>query len=211
MNIIVAHMSRRGTRATRGYHHGDLEAALIAATLVRIERDGLTGWSLRELARDVGVSPAAPYNHFEDRTALIAAVAEAGFRELVATQTAALSRARHDPRARLRALGAAYVEFARRDRAYFLAMFHADSGSWTRFPGLREAAHVAFLLLHATVREAGHSERDALVVWSLVHGAATLWIDGPLRDHAPEGPERFVEAAIDRILADGPQSPVSRA
>jgi AcrR family transcriptional regulator len=195
-------MARPGTRPRRGYHHGDLEAALIAAAHARIERDGLAGWSLRELARDVGVSPAAPFNHFEDRAALIAAVAEAGFRELVATQAAALACASDEPKARLRALSAAYVEFARRNGAYFLAMFHADLGSWKRFPKLREAAHVAFVLLQATVRAAGRSERDALIVWSLVHGAATLWISGPLRDHAHAGPEQLVEAAIDRLLAD---------
>jgi AcrR family transcriptional regulator len=185
----------------RAYHHLHLDQALVDAALARIADTGLSGWSLRELARDAGVSPGAPYHHFADRAALLAAVAEAGFRELVRVQTAALAASSADPDARILALGVAYVTFAAEHRAHFQAMFRADLGSWERFPGLREAAHVAFVLLEASVREAGRPAADARTIWALVHGIATLWVDGPLRDHAPEGHAAFARKALARLLA----------
>src|SRR5215469_14061638 len=91
------------------YHHGDLRAALVKAAVVEIERSGYENLSLRELAASLGVSRAAPYRHFADRRALLAAIAAAGFDELTAIHRNANGKT---PQARLAAAGRGYLAFA---------------------------------------------------------------------------------------------------
>src|SRR5437879_2813384 len=95
----------------RPYHHGNLRQALVDAALELIEERGVSALTLREVARRVGVTHAAPQRHFADRAALVAAVAEEGFRGLGAHVAVVRASAR-TPAQRLRALGVAYVEYA---------------------------------------------------------------------------------------------------
>src|SRR5215468_1280918 len=95
----------------RPYHHGDLRHALVRSALEILSEAGVGGLSLRAAARRARVSAMAPYRHFADKEALLAAVAEYGFRELATWLTAATATAA-DPRAGLAALGVAYVLFA---------------------------------------------------------------------------------------------------
>src|ERR1700688_2340883 len=90
------------------YHHGDLRAALLRAAAAEIERGGYENLSLRELAESLGVSRAAPYRHFADRRALLAALAAAGFDELTAIYRNAIAAGKA-PRLRLGASGRAYL------------------------------------------------------------------------------------------------------
>src|SRR5262245_15925640 len=103
-------MARRAAKR-RGYHHGNLRPALVAAATELLEREGPLGVTLRGAARRAAVSQAAPYRHFADKGALLAAVAEEGFRTLASTMTAAARRA-HDPLAALDAMAVAMVRFA---------------------------------------------------------------------------------------------------
>jgi len=107
------------------YHHGDLANALVTAALRQIEKDGAEALSLRELAQSLDVSRAAPYRHFEDRDALLAAVAARGFEDLVAAYDVALASP-GDGRARLYALSRAYFDFATGRPGLYRLMFESD-------------------------------------------------------------------------------------
>src|SRR3954469_22003899 len=106
----------------RPYHHGDLRRALIDAARRILEAEGPAALSLRAVAREAGVSPAAPYHHFKDKVELLEAVAHEGWDELdVALSTARAST--EDPRARMTNLGVAYVCFARDNPALYRVMY----------------------------------------------------------------------------------------
>jgi AcrR family transcriptional regulator len=107
------------------YHHGDLRAALMTTAAAEIERVGYENLSLRELAVSLGVSRAAPYRHFVDRRALLAALAARGFDELAAIYRKA-SETGKTPRARLNASGRAYLAFADERPQLFRLMFASD-------------------------------------------------------------------------------------
>jgi AcrR family transcriptional regulator len=107
------------------YHHGDLRAALIEAAAAEVERGGYENLSLRELAASLDVSRAAPYRHFVDRRALLAALATEGFDELTTIYRRAISAGR-TPRARLAASGRAYLAFAAERPQLFRLMFASD-------------------------------------------------------------------------------------
>src|SRR5436853_3817132 len=109
--------------STRAYHHGNLRTALLEQAERSVREHGVERLSLRELAREVGVSHGAPRRHFPDRQALLDALAEAGFDRLGAELNAAIDCAGEDFEARLRATAAAYVRFATRDAALLELMF----------------------------------------------------------------------------------------
>src|SRR5262245_1947757 len=98
--------------AKEGYHHGDLRRALLDATLRLVEQRGPQGFTLRAAARAAGVSPGAPYHHFQGKDALLAAVAEEGFELFGSTLHEAAQKPAPDPRLRAQNVGVAYVLFA---------------------------------------------------------------------------------------------------
>jgi AcrR family transcriptional regulator len=182
------------------YHHGDLKRALVAAGAAILEEHGLSALTLRAVAERARVTAAAPYHHFPSKEHLLAAIAIEGFGALYAEQLAAAAAAGEDARARLKAIGVAYVRFADQHRGYFAAMFRANLAPWDRFEGLREAARLPFFLLQSTVAEVGHTRTDAMAIWALVHGVATLWADGPFREHTPSGIARTAEEVVERFV-----------
>lgn len=109
------------------YHHGHLRATLLAEAERTVREQGIDALSLRDLARQAGVSHAAPRRHFADRKALLAALADAGFARLGEEMRAAIDGAGEDFRARLLAASAAYVRFAARDAALLDLMFTAKN------------------------------------------------------------------------------------
>ena len=186
------------------YHHGDLKAALLGAALEILERDGPAALSLRRVARDVGVSPAAPYAHFRNKAALIQAVGAQGFGRL-ADAMAAEARAAAAGDA-LRALGRGYVRFAVRHPALFRLMFGPALDRGAPGQGLRASAAASHAVLAdavlARLRATGGAEAApafTLAAWALVHGLATLLVDGlVIPAHLDAG-----DAAVlaDRVLA----------
>src|SRR5665213_3923660 len=100
-------MRESQTAESRPYHHGDLRRALVDAARRILEAEGPTALSLRAVAREAGVSPAAPYHHFKDKAELLDAVADEGWQMLDAGM--AKAKAAADPRDKLTALGIAYV------------------------------------------------------------------------------------------------------
>ena len=113
---------------SQSYHHGDLHGALVEAGLRHLESDGTAEISLRQLARETGVSPTAVYRHFPDKKALLAALAEAGFARLAQAQQQASDEAGGGAEG-FAATGRAYVRFALANPALFRLTFsHAEIG-----------------------------------------------------------------------------------
>lgn len=171
------------------YHHGDLRNALLAAAVELIAERGLAGLSLREAARRVGVSHAAPYRHFPDRAALLLAVADEGFGRLVAAARAAMEGV-PEPGDRLRAYGLEYIRFARRNPVHFRVMFSEElpkreEDAPDRAPAASAALELLFEAAGAALGPGAAAEdpaRAAVAAWSMTHGFATLVADGRLPD-----------------------------
>ncbi|MEL6384596.1 MAG: TetR/AcrR family transcriptional regulator [Cyanobacteria bacterium J06626_18] len=171
------------------YHHGDLRLSLIQAALALItEKKEAKTLSLREVARRVGVSHTAPYRHFADKNALLAAVAEEGFHILKRYLQTSLEETPSDALLRLQTGGVAYVKFAISHPAHYRVMFGAFQPDNSDYPSLNAAGGEAFAVLSdAIAREqatgkvkAGDTQRLSWVAWSLVHGLAMLLIEGQL-------------------------------
>src|SRR5689334_19315662 len=138
----------------RRYHHGDLANALVAAALGVVERHGPEAVSMRELAASLGVSRAAPYRHFKDRDALLAAVAVLGFEQLIEGYETAL-QAPGDGFARLRQATRVYFHFARERPGLHRLMFESDLLSRSApAPELLRPAGRAYELLWQAMRGA---------------------------------------------------------
>ncbi|AJF69292.1 TetR/AcrR family transcriptional regulator [Streptomyces vietnamensis] len=192
-------MSQTGT-----YHHGDLRAACLRAARELLEEDGSAGLSLRAVARRAGVSATAPYRHYEDRDALVSAVAAEGYREL-AQHLAAAHPSPSTPDD-LAAVSVAYVRFALDHPALFRAMF-AEPCDPTNEERVAATA-VITEYVRGLVREAfpGADETGALptTVWALVHGLAFLHLDGKLDSSSPEVVADQVRAAVNALFTASP-------
>jgi AcrR family transcriptional regulator len=195
---------RRGHGA-RGYHHGNLKEALVRAALELIAEKGPAGFTFADAARWAGVSPAAPYRHYRDRDALLADVARRGFELFEAALTKAWGDGRPDALAGFDRLGKAYLHFAKREPAYYSAMFEAGV-PLDADPLLREAGERAFAVLRAAAEKLvalmpAQGRPPALMValhiWSLTHGIASLFGRGDAARRAlPMPPEELLEAAF---------------
>lgn len=164
----------------RPYHHGNLRTALLAQAERTVRERGVNELSLRELAREVGVSHAAPRRHFPDRQALLDALAESGFERLGAELRAAIESAGESFPDRLLATAAAYIQFAVEDAEMLDLMLtgkHRESAD-----KLVEAADRAFAVLFELITqgqaegalEPGDPERVGLVLFATVQGLAAL-------------------------------------
>lgn len=191
------------------YHHGDLRAALIAATEALLVERGPDGFSLREVARRAGVSPAAPAHHFGDAAGLLTAVATLGFEGLAAALRDGVARGGTDALAALRGQGIGYVRYALAHPGRFRLMFR--DGMLHPDPTLQQHADAAFEELAGGVRRAAGVKTAAqmtpahwtavITLWSLVHGYAHLAIAGRFAHFAGErGTGDFVEATLPAVL-----------
>ena len=197
---------RKPTR--RSYHHGDLRRVLIATALELAEEQDVSNLTLREVARRAGVTHSAPYHHFPTKESLLAAVAEEGFRALYAAQLEAVEQAGPNPIDRLQALGVAYVRFAVAHKGHFRVMYRTDKEGWTDYPSVLAVSQQSFVLLTTTAEEARIARGQdvdllemSLAAWSVVHGLATLWVDGPLRRLTVLTGGRPIEEVAARITA----------
>jgi AcrR family transcriptional regulator len=194
--------------AARPYHHGDLRRALLDAAVELIGEVGPTDVSLRELARRVGVSHAAPAHHFGDKPGLLTAVAAEGF-DLLADE---LGRA-HQATGSFLEVGVAYVRFAVVHRPYFEVMFRPDLYR-ADDPAMRAAERRASELLYGPVTEVSGGDasfdnlRAGVAAWSIVHGLATLWLNGNLPPQLGNDPEDIART-VASYLFRSPASPPS--
>lgn len=190
--------------SARPYHHGNLRSELLDHAEQALSEGGAQALSLRELARQAGVSHAAPRRHFADKQALLNALAEHGFVRLGSELREAMDAAGDDFEARLGAFAHAYVRFATEHAALLELMFavkHRPDADDT----LRQASEAAFaapLELVAQAQAAGEivagdSERVAIVAFAALQGLASL-INGGLVDEADR--DALVTDAVERVL-----------
>jgi AcrR family transcriptional regulator len=183
---------------------------MLDAALGVVHRDGAAALTLRGVARKLGVAPAAAYNHFRDKSALLAAVAEEGVRELASRMRDAASGA-GSPGERLEAIGVAYVVFATSHPAHFRLLSAPDLADKRRHAGLAEAYDAAFGVLLASIEECkgagvvkkGDTRLLAVTAWSLVHGAGWLLVDGQVATAGVDAPAGEVAHDVLRVLFTG--------
>ena len=190
------------------YHHGDLRQSLIDAAIALISEEGISDLSLRQVARRVGVSHNAPYRHFEDKEALLAAVAEQGFQSLRVAMETARQVIPPDSSQHLEAIGVAYVHFALAHPFHYRLMFGDYRCNLSKYSALAEAAQQSFMVLVNTIREgqvagifrSADPVDMAQVAWSLVHGQSMLGLDNKLQVKQGEEFEAFLKFSSQMLI-----------
>jgi AcrR family transcriptional regulator len=200
-------MAKRASRSPSPYHHGDLKSAVLLAAEKILERNGLQAVTLRAVARAVGVSHTAPKNHFGDLMGLLSELAAVGYLRFAAALGEAVSSTSGDARDRLRAMGSAYVTFARTHPRLFLLMFHSERLDMKR-PSLLAAIDESRQSLRTAVISSAEGRpmkpvevaARATASWSLVHGLAMLLLDGRLKNTMASLPSVDVETFLETVL-----------
>ena len=174
--------------ATTTYHHGDLKNALIKAGVEILAEEGLGGLSLRKVAKQAGVSHAAPYSHFADKQALIAAISTEGFKQLYLQIKSVFEMHRADPETLLIETAWAYVQFALNEPDRFKLMFSSVLEKEKEYAEFVEISQENFSQLvkivetcqQVGVLKSGVSDVVAVSVWSTVHGFTSLLLEGQI-------------------------------
>ena len=197
-------------RKKKAYHHGNLKRALLDAALERIAAEGAPSFTLRELATRVGVTHPAAYRHFEDKRALLVAIALEGLAELEESLVRVAEEQRGAARSiRVTEIVRAYVAFARTRPAHYRVMFGPRLNRDGRFPELEATLERAYLLLYRALGGTGESMRAAdrpghdrvFAVWSFAHGYASLLADGRLPISSRESSDKHVARLVDLWLS----------
>lgn len=191
--------------AEQPYHHGNLRQVLLEQAEAMLSEVGTDGLSLRRLAREAGVSHAAPSRHFRDKQALLDALAESGFLRMTAAMTTAVTQPSTSPRARMSALAQAYVRFAL-EHSELLSLMYSTKHAVGATEQLLAAGQSSMDLTVSVISEAqsagtigpGDAKIIALVAFSTFHGIATL-AAGQMLDGASV--DDVVTAASDLLWA----------
>ena len=170
------------------YHHGDLKNALIQAGIEILSADGVKGLSLRRVARRAGVSHTAPYAHFADKQALVAAISTEGYKKLYEQLTQLNDEFGDDPLKKLIEVAWGYVQFAVKDPAHFKITFSGVIEKEKDYPAFVEISQQSFAFIVDMVSECqasgvlrtGPSDLIAVHLWGAIHGLATLLIEDQL-------------------------------
>lgn len=173
------------------FHHGDLREALIAATRELLIEHGPDGFTLADACRRAGVTTAAPYKHFRDKQEILEEIVVRGFDELTAANAKALAESGPGTIEGITAMGVSYVDFAVSQPALFRLMF----GHKSEIRKVRQVDESGNECLKNVVQEVaaycrkhGHkadAEQVALRLWTFVHGASSLQLDGDYERVAP--------------------------
>jgi AcrR family transcriptional regulator len=202
-------MSSTTPPATTRYHHGDLFEALAAGAFDQVRSRGTDAVSLRGVAQAVGVSASAAYHHFPDKTALLVEVAHRGNAELdrrsAAASAAVTGAGLAAAVARMRAIGAAYIQFAGEEPHLFRHVFgcYCDVSMSGELPQGSSTYQLLCETLDEMERLGGLRRREGLdmLAWTSVHGFASLMIDQLL---PPEAADANLDALLGVILTDPP-------
>jgi AcrR family transcriptional regulator len=189
----------------KSYHHGDLRSALLQHAARILRTDGLEALTLRAVARATGVSQAAPYRHFADRRALMAAIAADGFRELNRAMGEAMAQS--GGRAGFKGVAVAYVRFAQANPALYHVMFGPEVANTADLPELRGAARSALgfvqsgleQLQHVGLVRPGDAATMAVACWAALHGLVSLILDGQAESVTPDI-DALVEATAELVM-----------
>lgn len=195
----------------RKYHHGDLRNALIDTGIEILAREGIGALSLRKVAQAAGVSHSAPYAHFADKQALIAAISTEGFNQLYSALDVAITARAGQPRQQLFAGARAYVDFAVQHSDTFRIMFSGVLEKEKDYPAFVEIAHQTFRRVvevveacqAAGVLRAGPAGMLAMAVWGQVHGIVSLSLEGQISRSVLDGQSlhAIVVYALEQLVA----------
>jgi AcrR family transcriptional regulator len=188
----------------QGYHHGNLRQALVEAALDLITRQGPTGFTLSEAAKQAGVTPAAVYRHFDGRDELIAEAARQGYEIFADVMQYAYDKGQPSALAAFEATGRAYLAFARKYPGHYIAMF--ESGiSVNRTPELAAAATRARAVLETAASDLSQhippehrppASMFSAHIWAMSHGVVELFARGAPGSASPFPPEDLLESGI---------------
>ena len=194
----------------KAYHHGDLRNSILAATEPLLAHKGITGWSMREVAKAAGVSHTAPYRHFRDKTALLEAIASEGFRRLQRACEEAERRYPTDPAKQLVDTGMAYLFFAAEKPMIVHLMFGGVIALDTCGEELTQAVDASFKSLvrivdngrHKGVYRKADSFDLTLAAWSMVYGLSLMITAGwlPRRAQTRGQIKKLGEAIAETLL-----------
>lgn len=170
------------------YHHGDLKNALIRAGIEILSREGMQALSLRKVAKRAGVSHTAPYAHFADKQALIAAIAAEGYKKLYQQLITTAQRPQDNPLTRLMATAHAYLQFALGESDHFKITFSGVVEAEQNYPEFVEQSKRCFALLVGLVADCqatglfvgGDTQLIAVSIWSCIHGFVQLLLGNQL-------------------------------
>jgi AcrR family transcriptional regulator len=198
---------KKTTPAPKSYHHGDLRNALLAEAERILETNGMPGLSLRAVARGVGVSHAAPSNHFDDLTGLLSELAADGHLRMDAELLEKAQAAGDDPAQRAIAMGRGYIAFAKAHPGLFTLMYRSERLDRQR-PALKAAlAKKRLLLRNLLGARSGNETRPPMIVaaqatalWALVHGYAVLMLDGALKGTLAALPESHTAESFVKLV-----------
>lgn len=185
--------------ADRGYHHGDLRAALIGASFDLLAEGGLRGFSVAAVARRLKVSSAAPYRHFPDRDHLLGAVSAVAAADLRAAITAAADAAGTDPAARLAAVAGAYVRYVVRTGAGFHVIYAAELYKLPDDARREQTRALMTTLLDLADATGAASYQEAVLLVeatiAVAHGYTSLFADGFFNRNSSTADEIAARAA----------------
>jgi len=200
--------SSKKRRPRSAYHHGNLPVALLDAAKLLIAERGLEAFTLREVARRIGVTHVAAYRHYADRRALLAAVAERGFQQLGHRLEAAGKKAPSSLESRLRGILAAYLKFCWDEPALTHVMFGPRLSRAGEFPRLEAAVESSLGIIaktiaaHAPPRALEHrsARHMGIALWTFVHGFSTLSYDKAAYPTARQAVRAFDDALTPMLV-----------
>lgn len=198
-------MGSQVSKKKKPYHHGNLRQSLVNTAVELIARRQHSEFTLRELAKQLGVTHAATYHHFKDKEELLAVVAQEGYMLLTECLTKSAQQAPDNALARMRAMGIAYLRFALDNQAHFRVMFGHKFGDLSLYPAIRDASigcqNLMIALLQEGQKQGFYVEHDVAeliaIQWSSIHGLAVLTLNGHF-DHMV--PREDLEGFFARVL-----------
>lgn len=194
------------------YHHGELRQALLDAARDLVRETGTDGFSLSDACRRAGVSTAAPYRHFADKHAILNEVVAQGFADLADRMRQAAAEHPEGSADRILAIGSVYLRFAVAEPALFRLMFAQKPDVAADHPVVQAGKACFGHVVQEVVNHCQHNRiaGDALMIalqlWTLVHGASALTIDGDYAKMAPDlQVEQLMARGADRLLFSLPR------
>lgn len=201
-------MSTAAVADPRPYHHGDLRRALVDAAIRILEREGPGALSLRAVAREAGVSPAAPYHHFKDKSELLDAVAHVGWEALGVAMTEAKTRSTEEMGSILTEIGVSYVQFSQDHPALYRVMYDGARDKDMLPEGIQDKEDSAYCLVRGAFKQvAGEDVADidielaTIAAWCAGHGLAEMSMFkqfAPLKE-AFGGEQGFLRAVLSHL------------